>query len=61
MTRGPDAGTARLRELALRVQLPGFAGTRLDAATRSLLEEGLGGVCLFASNTSDGPAAVRTV
>ena len=48
-----------LRRLALRVQLPGFEGTSLDRATRRLLAEGLGGVCLFGSNTADGLDALH--
>jgi beta-N-acetylhexosaminidase len=48
-----------LRRLALRVQLPGFAGTSLDPGTHRLLAEGLGGVCLFGSNTADGPEALQ--
>jgi beta-N-acetylhexosaminidase len=44
--------------LALRVQLPAFAGTTLPDDYAELLAEGLGGVCYFGSNTADGPAAV---
>ncbi|HEX5090771.1 MAG TPA: glycoside hydrolase family 3 N-terminal domain-containing protein [Nocardioides sp.] len=57
-----------LESTALRVLLPSFAGTRLPAEVEPLLEEGLGGLCLFGSNTADGPdalaaytAAVRSV
>jgi beta-N-acetylhexosaminidase len=53
---------------ALRVLLPSFAGTTLPTEVLPLLEEGLGGLCLFGSNTEDGPdalasytAAVRSV
>lgn len=44
--------------LALRVLLPGFPGTTLPADWAELFAEGLGGVCLFGSNTADGPAAI---
>src|SRR3954452_11730177 len=43
---------------ALRVLLPSFPGTSLPHDALPLLEEGLGGLCLFGSNTSDGPEAV---
>ena len=39
--------------------LPGFAGTTLPDDYRALLEEGLGGICYFGSNTADGPAGSR--
>jgi beta-N-acetylhexosaminidase len=39
-----------LDRLALQVLLPGFGGIRLDTEVARLLEEGLGGLCLFASN-----------
>ena len=44
--------------LALRVLMPAFPGTTLTRDVADLLAEGLGGVCLFASNTAAGPAAV---
>jgi beta-N-acetylhexosaminidase len=44
--------------LALRVQLPGFPGPTLDDEVRALFADGLGGVCLFGSNTQAGPDAV---
>ncbi|WP_036507292.1 glycoside hydrolase family 3 N-terminal domain-containing protein [Nocardioides sp. URHA0020] len=47
-----------LEALALRVQLPAFAGTTLPADYAELLAEGLGGVCYFGSNTAGGPGAV---
>jgi beta-N-acetylhexosaminidase len=47
-----------LEALALRVLLPSFAGTTVPRDALSLLEEGLGGLCLFGSNTADGPDAV---
>lgn len=47
-----------LDALALRVQLPAFPGTTVTTPARRLLDEGLGGVCLFGSNTADGPDAV---
>jgi beta-N-acetylhexosaminidase len=43
---------------ALQVLLPSFAGTTVPAGALALLEEGLGGLCLFGSNTADGPEAV---
>ena len=53
-----DPGKASLNSLALRVLLPSFAGTTVPADVLRLLEEGLGGLCLFGSNTADGPDAV---
>jgi beta-N-acetylhexosaminidase len=47
-----------LDRLALQVLLPAFPGTTLAPEVADLLEAGLGGVCLFGSNTTDGPAAV---
>ncbi|HET6167891.1 MAG TPA: glycoside hydrolase family 3 N-terminal domain-containing protein [Marmoricola sp.] len=47
-----------LDRLALRVLLPSFPGAVLDDEVCGLLEEGLGGLCLFGSNTADGPEAV---
>ncbi len=47
-----------LERLALGVLLPAFPGTTLDDDVAGLLAEGLGGVCLFGSNTADGPAAL---
>ncbi|HYG95332.1 MAG TPA: glycoside hydrolase family 3 N-terminal domain-containing protein, partial [Nocardioides sp.] len=41
---------ASLESLALRVLLPSFAGAALPPQWARLLEEGLGGVCLFGSN-----------
>ena len=46
-----------LERLALRVQLPAFPGTTLAPEVADLLAAGLGGVCLFGSNTADGPEA----
>ena len=51
-----DVGT-----LALQVLLPGFAGTTLPDDYRALLEQGLGGICYFGSNTADGPEAVAAL
>lgn len=45
-----------VEELALRVQLGSFAGPVLPADWAVLLEEGLGGVCLFGSNLTGAPA-----
>ncbi|WP_051549330.1 glycoside hydrolase family 3 N-terminal domain-containing protein [Nocardioides sp. URHA0032] len=47
-----------LDRLGLQVLLPGFPGTTLPADWADLFGEGLGGACLFGSNTADGPAAV---
>jgi beta-N-acetylhexosaminidase len=47
-----------LESTALQVLLPSFDGTTLPAGALTLLEEGLGGLCLFGSNTADGPDAV---
>jgi beta-N-acetylhexosaminidase len=47
-----------LHALALRVQLPAFVGTTLPDEYAELLADGLGGVCYFATNTTDGPDAV---
>ena len=44
--------------LALRVQLPGFPGTTLPGEVLDLLHEGLGGICLFGSNTAAGSHAL---
>jgi beta-N-acetylhexosaminidase len=57
MTATPDD----LHELALAVLLPGFTGTTLPAEHRALLQQGLGGVCLFGSNTADGPATTAAL
>ncbi|MEV5001317.1 glycoside hydrolase family 3 protein [Nocardioides sp. LML1-1-1.1] len=50
-----------IAELALRVQLGSFAGTTLPADWAALLDEGLGGICLFGSNLPGDPAAVRAL
>ena len=50
-----------LERLALAVQLPAFSGTTLSAPVADLLAEGLGGVCLFGSNTCGGHAAVAAL
>lgn len=49
---------ADLERLALGVLLPAFPGTTLADDVAGLLAEGLGGICLFGSNTADGPGAV---
>ena len=54
-------GAGDVRTLALRVLLPGFAGTTLPDDYRALLEQGLGGICYFGSNTADGPAALAAL
>lgn len=50
-----------VESLALQVLLPGFAGTALPDDYRALLEQGLGGICYFGSNTADGPAATAAL
>jgi beta-N-acetylhexosaminidase len=52
-----------LERLALAVQLPSFRGPSLPADWQVLLEEGLGGVCLFGGNLPFGPlvASIRAV
>lgn len=52
-----------LERLALAVQLPAFPGPSLPAGWEALLEEGLGGVCLFGSNLPFGPlvSSIRAV
>jgi len=47
-----------LESLALRVLLPSFNGTTVADEVLRLLDDGLGGLCLFGSNTADGPEAV---
>jgi beta-N-acetylhexosaminidase len=47
--------TQSIEQLALRVQLPAFPGTTLAPEVADLLAAGLGGVCLFGSNTAAGP------
>jgi beta-N-acetylhexosaminidase len=49
--------TGSLEETCLRVQLPAFPGTTITPEVAELLAAGLGGVCLFGSNTADGPDA----
>jgi beta-N-acetylhexosaminidase len=48
-----------LERLALAVQMSGFSGPHLPGAYADLLARGLGGICLFGSNTAGGPAQVR--
>ena len=45
------------RRRALGVLMPGFAGTTLPDGIRGLLEDGLGGICLFDHNVA-APAQV---
>jgi beta-N-acetylhexosaminidase len=56
----PDSAAA-VERLALRVLLPGFAGTTLPEDWAGLLAEGMGGVCLFGTNTAQGPSEVATL
>ncbi|ABL83983.1 MULTISPECIES: glycoside hydrolase family 3 N-terminal domain-containing protein [unclassified Nocardioides] len=58
LTRSRPENGQSLEQLALRVLLPAFPGTTLARDVAGLFAEGLGGVCLFGSNTADGPAAV---
>ncbi|WP_374456247.1 glycoside hydrolase family 3 protein [Nocardioides sp.] len=53
--------TTDVRRLALQVLLPGFSGTTLPDDYRALLEEGLGGICYFGSNTADGADATAAL
>jgi len=54
-------GRLDLDALALRVLMPSFGGTTLPDGYATLLAEGLGGICLFGSNTAGGPAATRAL
>jgi beta-N-acetylhexosaminidase len=58
--RGPAVSrpSTELDALALRVQLPGFPGTTASGEVLDLFHEGLGGVCLFGSNTAAGSHAL---
>ena len=47
-----------LETQALGVLLPSFAGTTVPDDVLHLLEDGLGGLCLFGSNTADGSESV---
>lgn len=53
--------TTDVRALALHVLLPGFHGTTLPDDYRALLEEGLGGICYFGSNTAGGPDSIAAL
>ena len=50
-----------LDRLALQVQLGAFPGTTLAPEVARLLDAGLGGLCLFGSNTADGPDAIAVL
>ncbi|WP_328528546.1 glycoside hydrolase [Nocardioides sp. NBC_00368] len=50
-----------LETLALRVQVPAFAGATLPADYADLLRDGLGGICLFGTNTAAGEESVRSL
>jgi beta-N-acetylhexosaminidase len=41
--------------------MPSFPGTRASPDVLRLLEQGLGGICLFGTNTADGPDALRAL
>jgi len=47
-----------VERLTLQVQLAAFPGTTLAPEAARLLDEGLGGLCLFGSNTASGPEAL---
>ncbi|TQL66726.1 beta-N-acetylhexosaminidase [Nocardioides albertanoniae] len=51
----------RAETLALRVQVSAFAGTDLPADYAGLLREGMGGICLFGTNTEAGEESVRSL
>ena len=50
-----------LESLALRVLLPSFRGPDLPPDWARLLDEGLGGVCLFGSNLTGRPGDARAL
>jgi beta-N-acetylhexosaminidase len=52
---------SELERLALAVLQPGFDGVDLPAAYGDLLADGLGGICLFGSNTAAGPDRVTAL
>ncbi len=54
MPSGTPSTDPRVRRLARTVLLPGFRGTSAPAWLRREVEDGLGGVCLFAPNVQDG-------
>lgn len=54
------AESTERRRRALGVLMPGFVGTTLPDWLRSLLEDGLGGVCLFGHNVEE-PAQVAAL
>ncbi|MEI7054984.1 glycoside hydrolase family 3 N-terminal domain-containing protein [Nocardioides sp. CCNWLW239] len=53
--------SSAVETLALRVQVSAFAGATLPADYAELLREGLGGICLFGSNTEPGEESVRSL
>jgi beta-N-acetylhexosaminidase len=48
-----------IESLALKVLLPSFSGATVPSGVLDLLDDGLGGLCLFGSNTARGPRAVE--
>ncbi|GGR45849.1 sugar hydrolase [Nocardioides luteus] len=50
-----------METLALRVQVPAFAGATLPDDYAELLGAGLGGICLFGTNTAAGEESVRSL
>ncbi|WP_210648878.1 glycoside hydrolase family 3 protein [Nocardioides sp. SYSU D00065] len=61
MTAPEASADAQVPELAMQVLLPGFAGTTLPDDYRALLEQGLGGICYFGSNTTGGAASTAAL
>ncbi|MBM7516191.1 glycoside hydrolase family 3 protein [Nocardioides nitrophenolicus] len=53
--------SAGIERLALEVQLASFAGPALPEEWAALLEEGLGGICLFGSNLTGTPSDVAAL
>jgi beta-N-acetylhexosaminidase len=52
---------SEIERLALAVQMASWPGTSLAPDMEDLLVEGLGGICLFGSNTAGGPAGVQSL
>jgi beta-N-acetylhexosaminidase len=50
-----------IERLALAVQMASWPGTSLPPELGGLFVEGLGGICLFGSNTADGPASIQSL
>jgi beta-N-acetylhexosaminidase len=52
---------SEIERLALAVQMASWSGTSLGPDVEGLLVEGLGGICLFGSNTAGGSAGVQSL